>query len=54
MMDSYAKLTHNGELWVVIQKKQGMASCKKLLEDLFKNVETISKNKGYYIIKAVK
>ena len=28
MTDSFEHLNENGELWVVIQKKQGMASCK--------------------------
>jgi len=54
MTDSYEHLNPQGELWVVIQKKQGMASCKKLLEDTFSMVEVVSKNKGYYILKAVK
>ena len=54
MTQSYNNLKIEGELWVVIQKKQGMASCKKLLEELFKNVEIIKKNKGYYILKAIK
>lgn len=54
MTDSYEHLNPQGELWVVIQKKQGMASCKKLLEDTFSLVEVVSKNKGYYILKAVK
>ena len=54
MTDSYKHLNTQGELWVVIQKKQGMASCKKLLEDTFSMVEVVSKNKGYYILKAVK
>ena len=54
MTDSYGHLNAQGELWVVIQKKQGMASCKKLLEDTFSMVEIVTKNKGYYILKAVK
>ena len=54
MTASYEHLNPQGELWVVIQKKQGMASCKKLLEDTFSIVEIITKNKGYYILKAVK
>ncbi len=54
MTDSYKHLNTQGELWVVIQKKQGMASCKKLLEDTFSMVEVVTKNKGYYILKAVK
>lgn len=54
MTDSYEHLNAQGEFWVVIQKKQGMASCKKLLEDTFSMVEVVTKNKGYYILKAVK
>lgn len=54
MIDSFEHLHVSGELWVVIQKKQGMASCKKLLEDTFSSVEVVSKNKGYYILRAVK
>ena len=54
MTDSYEHLNDLGELWVVIQKKQGMASCKKLLEETFSMVEVVVKNKGYYILKAVK
>ena len=54
MTDSYEHLNPQGELWVVIQKKQGMASCKKLLEETFSMVEVVVKNKGYYILKAVK
>ncbi|MBF0713492.1 class I SAM-dependent methyltransferase [Gemella sp. GH3] len=51
---SYNRLNYNGELWVVIQKKQGMASCKKLIQDIFSNVEVVAKNKGYYILKSIK
>ncbi|MGX7111825.1 class I SAM-dependent methyltransferase [Gemella cuniculi] len=54
MKDSYRYLNNGGELWVVIQKKQGMASCKKFLEELFAEIEVVSKNKGYYILKAIK
>ena len=54
MIDSYKHLNAQGELWVVIQKKQGLASCKKLLEETFSIVEIVDKNKGYYILKAVK
>ena len=54
MTDSYEHLNDQGELWVVIQKKQGMASCKKLLEETFSMVEVVVKNKGYYILKAIK
>lgn len=47
-------LLDEGELWVVIQKKQGAPSAKKKLEDLFGNADVVVKQKGYYIIKAKK
>ncbi|WP_173917965.1 class I SAM-dependent methyltransferase [Halobacillus sp. Marseille-Q1614] len=47
-------LLPEGELWVVIQKKQGAPSSKDKLEELFGEVEIVTKNKGYYILKAKK
>ncbi|RXZ00997.1 class I SAM-dependent methyltransferase [Fictibacillus sp. S7] len=52
--DSYGKLQSNGELWVVIQKKQGAPSAIEKLKGVFDEVEIVSKNKGYYIIRAKK
>lgn len=51
---SFSSLNSSGELWVVIQKKQGMESLKKLIFTLFGNVEIITKNKGYYVLKSIK
>ena len=51
---AFSKLRMNGELWVVIQKKQGSPSTAKYLEELFGNVEIIVKRKGYHILRAVK
>ena len=51
---SYDHLVPNGELWVVIQKKQGAPSAKEKLEEIFEEVEVVKKNKGYFILKAVK
>ena len=51
---AFSKLQAGGELWVVIQKKQGAPSTEKHLEELFGNVEIVAKNKGYYILKAIK
>ena len=51
---AFSKLRVGGELWVVIQKKQGAPSTINHLKELFGNVETIVKKKGYYIIKSVK
>ena len=51
---AYKRLDKNGELWVVIQKKQGAPSSKEKLESLFGNCEIITRDKGYYILKSVK
>ena len=47
-------LLPNGEVWVVIQKKQGAPSSKEHLEELFGNCEIITRDKGYYILKSIK
>jgi|SRR5699024_7892508 len=52
--ESYQALKENGELWIVIQKKQGAPSAKKRLELLFNNVETMARKKGYHILRSVK
>ncbi|SDC52355.1 16S rRNA (guanine1207-N2)-methyltransferase [Pelagirhabdus alkalitolerans] len=52
--ESYEKLLPEGELWVVIQKKQGASSAVKKLETLFSEVSVVKKDKGYHIIRAVK
>lgn len=49
---SYEHLINNGELWVVIQKKQGAPSTLEKLEQLFQEVDVVEKKKGYFIIKA--
>lgn len=51
---SFEKLKSSGELWVVIQKKQGAPSSMKKIEELFGNVEVVAKQKGYYILRAIK
>ncbi|WP_184320276.1 class I SAM-dependent methyltransferase [Geobacillus subterraneus] len=47
-------LVDHGELWVVIQKKQGAPSALQKLNEWFAAVEVVAKKKGYYIIKAKK
>ncbi|MFD2640144.1 class I SAM-dependent methyltransferase [Piscibacillus salipiscarius] len=54
MDDSYNLLENEGELWVVVQKKQGAPSLKDKIETLFGNVEVVVKNKGYYILRAIR
>lgn len=51
---AYQTLVSGGELWVVIQKKQGAPSSKAYLEQLFGNCEIINRDKGYYILKSIK
>lgn len=53
-VDSHDRLEPGGELWVVIQKKQGAPSALKKIEELFQSVEIVAKSKGYVIIHAKK
>ncbi len=52
--ESYKRLILNGELFIVIQKKQGKDSTINYLETLYNKVEIINKDKGYFIIRATK
>lgn len=52
--EGYELLTPGGSMWVVIQKKQGAPSAKAKLETLFERVEQVTKDKGYYIFRAIK
>lgn len=52
--DAYNYLEENGELWVVIQKKQGAPSSQEKMIQIFGNCEIICRNKGYYILKSKK
>lgn len=47
-------LIDGGSLYIVIRRKQGAESAFKYLETLFENVSVLHKEKGYWIIKAVK
>jgi len=51
---AYEKLVASGELWVVIQKKQGAPSTVSYLEKKFSEVDVVEKKKGYWIIRAKK
>ncbi|AQQ51756.1 class I SAM-dependent methyltransferase [Planococcus lenghuensis] len=52
--EAYAHLAPGGELWVVIQKKQGAPSTEKKLDALFGNVRIAAKEKGYFIFCSIK
>lgn len=51
---SFSYLKDQGELWVVIQKKQGAPSAIEKMTELFGDVETVEKKKGYFILRAKK
>ncbi|RDX01077.1 class I SAM-dependent methyltransferase [Listeria kieliensis] len=51
---AYERLAPSGELWIVIQKKQGGPSAAHKMEQTFGNVEVVKKDKGYYIYRSVK
>lgn len=51
---SHDHLNNNGRLAVVIQKKQGAPSAKKLMTEVFGNCEILKRDKGYYILQSVK
>ena len=54
LSEAKSHLVQNGLILVVIQKKQGEPSARKLLTETFGNCEILTRDKGYYILKAVK
>lgn len=46
-------LVEDGVLLVVIQKKQGEPSARKLLKEIFGNCTILIRDKGYYVLQAV-
>ncbi|MGF3066416.1 class I SAM-dependent methyltransferase [Facklamia sp. P12955] len=51
---AYQALKEEGQLWLVIQKKQGAPSMKKFMEETFGNVSEIDRSKGYWILQSIK
>jgi len=51
---AYDHLRKSGCFYVVIQKKQGAESSINEIERIFGNCEVINKDKGYFILKALK
>ena len=51
---SFEHLKEDGELFVVIQKKQGAESAVKKLKTLYNFVDRVAIDKGYWIIKCKK
>jgi len=51
---SYDYLNDEGELWIVIRKSHGADSAKDKIESVFGKCEIVKRNKGFYVLKAVK
>lgn len=51
---AFDHLISDGELWIVIQKKQGAPSAIEKMEAVFGNAEVVAKKKGYFIIRSKK
>ncbi|MHA8110711.1 class I SAM-dependent methyltransferase [Lactobacillaceae bacterium Melli_B4] len=47
-------LVSGGRLTVVLQKKQGAPSAKKLMTNTFGNCKVLKRDKGYYILESTK
>ncbi|USS87834.1 class I SAM-dependent methyltransferase [Fructilactobacillus hinvesii] len=47
-------LVTNGRLYVVLQKKQGAPSAKRLMQATFGNVQILKRDKGYYVLESTK
>ena len=49
--DAVSYLNSNGMLCLVINKKHGAESALRFLKTIYKSVEVLGKNKGFYVIK---
>lgn len=52
--DAKEHLADNGVLIIVIQKKQGAPSAKKVMEETYGNVTRIGLDKGYWVLQSIK
>lgn len=53
LTEAKVHLVENGIILVVIQKKQGEPSARKLLRNTFGNCTILKRDKGYYVLQAV-
>jgi 16S rRNA (guanine1207-N2)-methyltransferase len=54
LLGAYQRLNDNGELWFVIRKDQGANSARRDVEEVFKNCDIVTKDKGFFILRAKK
>lgn len=51
---SHSHIATGGSLTLVIKKNLGADSCKKLMNEVFGNVDVWERDKGYYILHSIK
>lgn len=54
LTQAYDLLLPQGALTIVIQKKQGAKSAEKKMQEIFGNVNTLQREKGYLILQSTK
>ena len=54
MSGAFNHLKQNGQIILVIRKDHGMESLKKHINSIFNNCEIVDRNKGFYVLKAIK
>lgn len=54
LLEGWNHLEEGGTLWCVIQKKQGAESAIKALKEKYREVNTVCKDKQYFIIQSIK
>lgn len=54
ILEGFKHLNKDGFVYVVIQKKQGADSMKKVMEETFGNVQIVNKESGYLVLKSIK
>lgn len=52
--EAHNRLTEGGALYIVIRKQQGAESALKHLKETYGNAERIERDKGFWVIKAIK
>jgi len=52
--EGYEHLQAGGQMWVVIQKKQGAPSAFRKLQEIYQEVTEVERSKGYFIYLAKK
>ncbi len=53
-MNSHNILKEGGVLYIVIQKKQGLGSAKKFLNQYFREIVTLDRKAGFHVLKVIK